>query len=252
MIGDVCGKGPGAAAVTGLFRHTLRAVALTERSPAGVLRGTNDAILGRIEDTRFCTAALVKLDTSAGRALATVACGGHPRPLVVRATGSVEPVEVSGTLLGVLPDPVLPEVEVELGVGDAIVLFTDGVTEARRGEDLFGEARLRDVLTEAVRAGVVTSAGLADSIVAAIDDYQDGVGHDDTAIVVLASLRERSSRSELIDGLRPADFGGPTQQAGIGPRWGAPRAPPPRPRRHACRASLDPASPSLSVGGGDG
>lgn len=185
VIGDVCGKGPEAAAVTGLFRHTLRAVAMTEHSPARVLRGTNDAILGQIDDTRFCTAAVVRLDATAGWAKATIACGGHPRPLVVRAGGTVEPVEVSGTLLGVLPEPVLSEVQIELGVGDAIVLYTDGVTEARRDQDLFGEARLMGVLESAVRTGVATSAGLADTIVDAVDRYQRGVANDDTAILVV-------------------------------------------------------------------
>ncbi len=61
VVGDVCGRGAGAAAVTGLFRHTVRAVAMGERSPARILRATNDTILGQIDDTRYCTAVFMAL-----------------------------------------------------------------------------------------------------------------------------------------------------------------------------------------------
>jgi len=185
VIGDVCGKGPEAAAVTGLFRHTLRAAAVREPSPARVLRLTNDAILGQIDDTRFCTAAMLRLepDPGRGRALATVACGGHPRPIVVRASGAVEPIGEGGTLLGVLPEPSLVDVDFTLGPGDAVVLYTDGVTEARRDDELFGEAGLLQVL--AADAGAATAAELADAVGLAVDAFQDGVANDDTAILVV-------------------------------------------------------------------
>ncbi len=185
VIGDVCGKGPGAAAVTGLFRHTVRAVASRGPSPANILRSTNEAILGQIDDTRFCTAAFVRLEPRPGGARATVACGGHPRPMVVHADGRVERLDASGTLLGVLPEPVLSDLTLDLVEGDAIVLYTDGVTEARRGVELFGEDRLVDVLAEAGAGGGFSAARLADHLEQAVDRFQAGVANDDIAILVL-------------------------------------------------------------------
>jgi serine phosphatase RsbU (regulator of sigma subunit) len=182
VVGDVCGKGPAAAAVTGLFRNTLRAVAAREKSPSTILRDTSDTILGQIDDSRFCTAALVRVQASPGRATFRLACGGHPRPIVLRRDGSVERIEAAGTLLGVLPDPSLPEVSIELEAGESFVLYTDGVTEARGpGGELFGEARLLEVLRS---VGGGTAAEIADRIRAAVDKFQAGPPSDDRAIVV--------------------------------------------------------------------
>lgn len=190
VLGDVCGKGPAAAAVTGLIRHTLRAVAPSvtggdpNQGPAAVLAATNDAILDQIDDTRFATAALVHLRPERGRARARVACGGHPRPVLVRADGAVERVEVTGTLLGVLPDPPLHDVELTLGPGDALVLYTDGVTEARHGSQQFGETRLMEALADAAdrRAAVE----VADQVVRAVDEFRDPDSPaDDIAVVVI-------------------------------------------------------------------
>ncbi|HMJ75807.1 MAG TPA: SpoIIE family protein phosphatase [Iamia sp.] len=186
ILGDVCGKGPVAAAVTGLFRHTLRAVApgLGTAGPAAVLGATNDAILDQIDDARFVTAVLVQLAPGRGRATAAVACGGHPRPLLLRADGSVEKVDAAGTLLGVLPDPPLQEVEVDLGPGDALVLYTDGVTEARNGPEQFGEGRLVASLegaTELASAREVTAR-----VLKAVDDFRDpDSAADDIAVVAI-------------------------------------------------------------------
>jgi len=190
VLGDVCGKGPSAAAVTGLFRHTLRAVAPglavadVDNGPAAILAATNDAILGQIDDARFATAVLVNLKPGRGRAKLCVSCGGHPRPILVRADGTVERVEASGTLLGVLPDPQLQEVSIELGPGDVVVLYTDGVTEARHGPEQFGEHRLREALAG---AQTLTSAvDVADRVVTAVDDFRDpDAPADDIAVVAI-------------------------------------------------------------------
>lgn len=189
VLGDVCGKGPAAAAVTGLFRHTLRAVAPTPGSddaygPAAILSATNDAILDQIDDARFATAALVALSPGRGGAALKVACGGHPRPVLVRADGRVERVDASGTLLGVLSDPPLQEVALELGPGDALVLYTDGVTEARNGSEQFGETRLMEALGG---ASVLSSADdVAELVVLAVDTFRDpDLPSDDVAVVAI-------------------------------------------------------------------
>ncbi|HEU5150998.1 MAG TPA: SpoIIE family protein phosphatase [Iamia sp.] len=186
VLGDVCGKGPAAAAVTGLFRHTLRAVApgLGSAGPASVLTATNDAILDQIDDTRFATAVLVSLTPGRGRATAAVACGGHPRPLLLRADGTVERVEATGTLLGVLPSPPLQEVELALEPGDSLVLYTDGVTEARDGPEQFGEGRLIASLEGA--AGLTSAADVTGRVLKAVDDFRDPESAaDDIAVVAI-------------------------------------------------------------------
>lgn len=186
VLGDVCGKGPAAAGVTGLFRHTLRAVApgAGPEGPAAVLRATNDAILDQIDDTRFVTAVLVSLTPGRGRATAAVACGGHPRPLLLRADGSVERVEATGTLLGVLPSPPLQEVELALGPGDALVLYTDGVTEARDGPEQFGESRLIASLEGAT--GLTAARQVTARVLEAVDAFRDpDSAADDIAVVAI-------------------------------------------------------------------
>jgi PAS domain S-box-containing protein len=119
VIGDVCGKGPDAAGVTGLARHTLRATAMQERKPSRILATLNEAILQQRSDHVFCTVSYVRLKTGRRGARLTVCCGGHPQPLVLRTNGTVEPVGVPGTLLGVFPDPELSDKAVDLDRGDA-------------------------------------------------------------------------------------------------------------------------------------
>src|SRR5204863_6302284 len=108
VMGDVCGKGPRAAALTGLARHTIRAAALKERRPSQVLHTLNEAIRRHAErDDAFCTVCCCVLRPSALGLRVRVACGGHPLPLLVRSDGSVEPVGRTGTLLGLFAEPEL-------------------------------------------------------------------------------------------------------------------------------------------------
>ncbi|HYI18316.1 MAG TPA: SpoIIE family protein phosphatase, partial [Solirubrobacteraceae bacterium] len=128
LIGDVCGKGPEAASVTALARHTLRAAAVYERRPSAVLTHLHRALREARSDGRFCTVAYGELTPYAGGARLRLACGGHPLPLVVRASGAVDAVGKLGTLLGADVEPVVSDVDVDLGEGDLLVLYTDGVT----------------------------------------------------------------------------------------------------------------------------
>jgi PAS domain S-box-containing protein len=182
VIGDACGKGPEAAALTGLARHSLRAAAVREQSPARVLRLLNETILDQVADNRFLTMAYTRLSIRDGAAHLTIACGGHPAPVIVRAAGNVEQVRAAGTIVGSLPDAEFTEEDVVLQGGDAIVLYTDGVIEARRDEDIFGEGRLLDILAGC--AGQDARA-IANTVRQAVGDFIPGLPRDDMAILVM-------------------------------------------------------------------
>lgn len=184
VIGDVCGRGPEAAALTGLMRHSVRAAAVRDDRPSHVLTQTNDAIIDQIDDTRFCTAAFVRMVLPAGPgrpAELVVSCGGHPRPIVLRADGSVERVHAPGTLLGVVPNPPMVDTAVTLEPGSSLLLYTDGVTEARRGGEQFGEAGLMHLIENLQYLG---ADALVSYIDLAVSDYQDGES-DDMAVMAL-------------------------------------------------------------------
>jgi serine phosphatase RsbU (regulator of sigma subunit) len=130
VIGDVCGTGPVAASFTGLARHTIRAVAWAGAQPESVLAQLDNAIAKSGRDT-FCTALYCTLDpTTAGFRL-TVVAGGHPLPVLVRADGRCDTVGVYGSALGAMPNARFTAVDTELEPGDALVLYTDGVTDVR-------------------------------------------------------------------------------------------------------------------------
>ena len=152
VIGDVCGKGAEAAAVTALTRYTIRAAAARRHSPAAILRWVNEVML-RESSTRFCTVAIAHLDRSRDGTRLTVAVGGHPAPVIARADGRIEELDAQGTLLGLVDDPNLVDVSTELAPGDTVLLYTDGVTEAAAPhrvwtpEDLIGVAAGADGAT---------------------------------------------------------------------------------------------------------
>src|SRR5829696_6613264 len=149
VVGDVCGKGAEAAAVTAMARYTIRAAAVRRRSPAAILRLLGEAMLRQESPElvgRFCTIACLHLDLSRTPARATVACGGHPLPAVVRADGSVEELGAPGTLLGLVERPDLHDRAGELHPGDTIVLYTDGLTEAQAPANVWTPEDLTEVL----------------------------------------------------------------------------------------------------------
>jgi sigma-B regulation protein RsbU (phosphoserine phosphatase) len=183
-VGDVAGKGTAAAVLTGLARHTLRAIALREERPEEMLRFLNEALRRQSVEAAFCTIGCARLKRSSRGGFDTcLASGGHPYPLLVRAGGSVEEVMVRGTLLGVEAEPVLEQVELALQPGDTLVLYTDGVVDARdeRGER-FGEERLMAAVGAA-------AGGPAEAVAAAVDEavaaFEPSRRRDDRAIVVL-------------------------------------------------------------------
>jgi serine phosphatase RsbU (regulator of sigma subunit) len=183
LIGDVCGKGPEAASVTALARHTLRAAAAYESRPSAVLGLLHRALREARDDGRFCTVAYCDFRIEDGRARMLLACGGHPLPLVLRASGAVEPVGRLGTLLGADVTPVLSDVSVDLGPGDMVVLYTDGVTEVRAGrEEIFGH---RDLAALLGRCRGLTPDGVAQRVQDAVLEAAGVRPRDDIAILVV-------------------------------------------------------------------
>jgi PAS domain S-box-containing protein len=181
-IGDVCGKGPEAAAVTGLARHTIRAVSIHEARPSRVLAMLNETIIRELSDERFCTVCCVRLRPGPDGARLTVCSGGHPLPLILRADGRLETAGEPSMLLGVLPEVELSDHIVDLGPGDTIVMFTDGVVEEIRGSDRSGPDRLNDVLAQ---CRGLSAAAVAEAVQDSLLRFGPEAQRDDFAILVL-------------------------------------------------------------------
>jgi PAS domain S-box-containing protein len=181
-LGDVVGKGPDAAALMGMVRHTIRAAAIRERAPARVL-GTVNAAVGRqtVED-QFCTAVAARLRPQAGQVIVWISVAGHPSPVILRSDGSLQWIRGAGALLGVFDDAELAEDELRLGQGDTLVLYTDGVTEERGAEGAFGEEGLTAVLQGAAGA---TASEIVDRIEAAVLAHGSGEPRDDIALLAV-------------------------------------------------------------------
>ncbi|MGW4272596.1 PP2C family protein-serine/threonine phosphatase [Streptomyces seoulensis] len=179
FIGDVCGRGAEAAAFTALARHTLRTLLEDGTPPGRALARLNRALIGE-KASRFVTALVVTLEPAPdGGWDAVIAGGGHPWPLVRRDGGAVEEVPAHGLLLGVVPDAVWAETRIRLREGDAMVLFTDGLTEARSADGTCFERHLPEVLRRIAPIGASTPARL----VAAASEFRD-IGDDDTAVLI--------------------------------------------------------------------
>ncbi|MFG1817718.1 PP2C family protein-serine/threonine phosphatase [Kribbella sp. NPDC049174] len=186
FLGDVCGKGPAAAAVTSVARYTLRAAAMHD--PAAALGTLNALLYERYAggDLRYCTAVFGTLhsDLETGQVAVRFASGGHPPPLLIRADGRSEFLfSPDGTLIGILPSSQFPQTDVTLGPGDMLLLYTDGLTEARvnGGRDFYGPDALQILATR--YAGTSPEA-----LVSALSDVLAGFGpglDDDTALLAL-------------------------------------------------------------------
>lgn len=130
VVGDVCGKGPEAAAVTALVRHSIRAFAFVRPSPAQVLGAVNEVMLGHALSQRFATVVVARLDLTLEPARAIIAGAGHPPPVVLAANGSTCCPSLRGMMLGVRSGSNVLDLEIELEPGSTLVLYTDGLLDA--------------------------------------------------------------------------------------------------------------------------
>ncbi|MFI6346273.1 SpoIIE family protein phosphatase [Streptomyces sp. NPDC050560] len=182
-IGDVCGTGPEAAAVTGLARHALRLLAREGFTGPAVLERLNAAILDEGARSRFLTLLYGELwPQEDGSARLKVVCAGHPLPLRLRQTGVVEAAAEPQPLLGVMEDLELYEQTVCLDPGDVLLCVTDGVTERREGTRMLGDDGLTDVLTQCTG---LTAGAVAARVMRAVERFASDAPSDDMAILAM-------------------------------------------------------------------
>jgi PAS domain S-box-containing protein len=181
-IGDVCGKGPRAAGVTALARHTLRAAAMSGQSPIEMLGTLHRALRRQPPGADLCTVCLVTVTPAPERMRLTIALAGHPPPLLIDRRGGVVQVGRPGTLLGVL-DPIdIAERTAELHDGETLLLYTDGVPDARQGGEQLGERGLIELCKRAPDLGLHE---LLEHIEHAALRHAGGSLRDDIALLAL-------------------------------------------------------------------
>ncbi len=186
VLGDACGKGARPASLAALVRWTVRASSVRLFKPSEILREVNAALLANNEaglDGHFCSAVFARLELDTCGAWLTLATAGHPLPVLVRRNDTVEFRGRTGLPLGMF-DAIEPVDErVGLGPGDALVLYTDGITEARdEAGRTFGEQRLAAALQEVTGA---SAEAIADGIVESARRFSGERFTDDVAVVVV-------------------------------------------------------------------
>jgi len=195
VVGDVCGKGSDAAAVTAMARWTLRSRAMSGAGPVEALRFLNTAMLALDLRGRFITVVYLMLTLDGSQAQASLACAGHPPAILVPSGGEARSLPARGTLLGIWPDIRLEESEFSLGHGDSVVLYTDGVSDTGPGPER--------PPTEALRSR--PPGGDADQLADALQAHARESGRpqrDDIAIVALRFMNHRGDRTGGGDGPR--------------------------------------------------
>jgi phosphoserine phosphatase RsbU/P len=178
IIGDVCGRGPEAAAAMGIARHASWAIGPHYESPSKILRELNRVLRPHVRQNRFCTVCIVRIEPGNARTKLSVACGGHPLPVLL-GRGDPTAIGVPGSLLGVVDDPAFSDVELELRDDEALVLYTDGVCE-RGGENvsLEGDPVLAPALSPLTGAEPIASV-----VEAVLSEYRMS---DDAAVLTIA------------------------------------------------------------------
>lgn len=184
VLGDVCGKGVDAAVLTGRARQSIRTAAHFERRPGALLSAFN-TVFSQDPSNRFITLVCLRIRPGADGLSADVdiAVAGHAGPVLVRADGTAEQLPIDGTVAGVVPDVDYETVTVRLEQGDALLMFTDGIEEARGAAGFYGTGRLMRLLTEYAGAGGDAICGAVEQDVV---EHLDGRAHDDIALLAIS------------------------------------------------------------------
>jgi serine phosphatase RsbU (regulator of sigma subunit)/anti-sigma regulatory factor (Ser/Thr protein kinase) len=180
VVGDVCGKGPQAAAVTALARYTLRAHAAAALSPSFLLMRLNEALL-RQRAPGFVTVAVARVELTPSGARMEVTAAGHPSPILAR-DGRAAPVGEIGTPLGLVVDPDLPQSAIDLVPGDVVAFYTDGVTESAAPRVLLDESDLAGLIAERAPSGPAAVVERLEHTAVAL---AEGAPRDDIAALAL-------------------------------------------------------------------
>ena len=188
VLGDACGRGAAPAALAATTRWCVRAAAVRSFSPSNVLRDVNAALLEAHEglevDDQYCTAVFARIELDTCGAWVTLANAGHPRPVMVRASHQLAARGTTAWPLGLFDGWDSTDSRIGLGPGDYLVLYTDGITEARRADGtFFGEDGLERTLRACV--GAPCASDVADAVMSAAEAFADGGFADDAAVLVL-------------------------------------------------------------------
>jgi serine phosphatase RsbU (regulator of sigma subunit) len=183
VLGDVTGHGIDAAADMAMAKFVFRSLARLYPEPGAFLTAANDVVVEEIGAGKFITLQYLTVDAELGEV--AVASGGHPPPRLVHAEGEVESLEAPGLVLGIESGQPYEELRRPFQPGDAVVLYTDGVVEARRDGELYGEARLDRLLAERRE---LTAQQLAEAVLEDCRRWVGGDLRDDCAIVVVRRL----------------------------------------------------------------
>jgi phosphoserine phosphatase RsbU/P len=181
VLGDVSGKGVPAAVVTSFVRYTIRSLAMVHAEPSELLKALDHAVTDNATD-HYCTVVLARLERVDSTWDVALSLAGHPPALVRRPDGQITELGVPGTPVGLISDPKFRTVHHALR-DETVTLYTDGVTEARSSEGLFGDQRLIELLSQLPHQAPV----ITESIAQAALTWQSGEASDDIAIVTFAS-----------------------------------------------------------------
>ena len=182
-IADVVGKGIPAALLMSNLQAAVRAFATEAARPGELCQLVNQILCGNIAEGRFISFFYAVIDSDLGAI--TYSNAGHYLPILVRADGRVERLDLGGAVLGVFPDTQYEQGQAALGAGDRLILFTDGITEVRNADDEeFGETRLIDI---AVANRSCSAPALQARLTDAVTRFSNGAFHDDATLIVLAS-----------------------------------------------------------------
>jgi serine phosphatase RsbU (regulator of sigma subunit) len=179
-LGDVTGHGIDAAADMAMAKFVFRSLAREHPEPGDFLAAANAVVIGEVPLGKFITMLYTTVDPAAGEV--ACACAGHPWPRVVTAEGEVRTLQANGLALGIEPAQTYAEVREELPPQAALVLYTDGVIEARRGGELYGDDRLDALLASNAS---LPAAELARAVVDDCRAFTGGDLTDDCAVVVI-------------------------------------------------------------------
>ncbi len=183
VLGDVAGKGIAAAAASATVRTTLHAFSVPGARPSEVLASANEALVRLLPESVFATATYAIVDTATG--IVDLCSAGHPDPFVCTTTGCIRHDALRNRPLGIWPDATFEEFQIRLSLGDAFVMFSDGLPDARRGREFFGEERI-DRILDSLRDAAPQL--IVDSLMSEVTAFSGEQHTDDIAILAASVL----------------------------------------------------------------